>query len=153
MVVQRVERAAVTVAGRQQAAIGRGMLILVGFGRGDGEEAVRWMARKVASLRVFSDSEGRMNLAAEAVGGEMLVVSQFTLYGDCRKGKRPSFDRSAEPDKARALYERFLEELGEATPCPVKSGLYQEHMHVSLVNDGPVTLIIEKGGDLEGGGR
>jgi len=150
VVVQRVERASVSVAGREEAAIGRGMVVLVGFGKGDGEGAVKWMAKKVASLRIFSDQEGKMNLPAEAVGGEILVVSQFTLYGDCRKGKRPSFDESADPARAERLYWSFLTELEEATPCPVRSGLFREHMHVSLVNDGPVTLIIERE-EREGG--
>lgn len=143
-VVQRVSRASVTVRGRLTASIGRGFLVLAGFAEGDDERITDWMARKIASLRIFEDEAGKMNLSLEDVNGEILLVSQFTLYGDCKKGKRPSFDKSAGVDHAEALYGTFLQQLKEATVHAVKSGVFQEHMQVALVNDGPVTLIIEK---------
>ena len=143
-VVQRVAEASVAVDGAEIARIGRGLVVLVGFARGDTAAHAGWMARKVASLRIFEDETGRMSLALDAVGGEMLVVSQFTLYGDVRKGARPGFDRSAPPEEARALYERFVEFVRAATPVRVVTGEFQAHMRVSLVNDGPVTIQIEK---------
>jgi D-tyrosyl-tRNA(Tyr) deacylase len=143
-VVQRVQRAAVTVDGRDVSSIGRGFLVLAGFHRDDTEAELAWMARKVTSLRVFEDEGGRMTHPLEAVDGRMLVVSQFTLYGDCRKGARPSFDKSAAPDDARRLYERFVELLQRGAPGRVATGEFQARMEVALVNDGPVTLVIEK---------
>jgi len=143
-VVQRVKTASVRVDGGEAGAIPRGFLVLVGFSRTDSEDVLRWMARKIASLRVFNDGDGKMNLGLDAVGGEILVVSQFTLYGDCQKGKRPSFERSAPPDAAEALYDRFVSMMREEAPCEVRTGVFQAHMEVSLVNDGPVTLVIEK---------
>jgi D-tyrosyl-tRNA(Tyr) deacylase len=143
-VIQRVKRASVEIGDETIASIGRGLLLLVGFGDGDDEEILDWMAKKVVSLRVFEDEAGRMNLSIDDVGGEILVVSQFTLYGDCRKGRRPSFDKSAPPEVASRLYEAFLDRLKSRTGLAVRSGVFREHMHVSLVNDGPVTLLIEK---------
>lgn len=143
-VVQRVRRASVSVEDREVSAIDRGFLVLVGFGREDTDDVVAWMARKVASLRVFEDEGGRMNLPLAAVDGRILAVSQFTLYGDCRKGARPSFEKSAPPEAARALYDRFLDLLEAEAPGRVASGEFQAKMAVSLVNDGPVTLVIEK---------
>jgi D-tyrosyl-tRNA(Tyr) deacylase len=143
-VVQRVSRASVSVGGDTVASIDRGFLVLVGFGRGDDTETLAWMARKIASLRVYEDESGRMTLSLDAVDGSILVVSQFTLYGDCKKGARPSFDKSASPDDARALYEAFIDIMEREAPGKVESGVFQEKMEVSLVNDGPVTLIIEK---------
>ena len=143
-VVQRVKSASVAVEGREVGAIGRGFLVLVGFTAGDNEETLRWMARKIASLRVFDDEEGKMNLGLESVGGAILVVSQFTLYGDCRKGKRPGFDKSAPPDLAEGLYRRFVAILREETEFGIETGVFQAHMEVALVNDGPVTFVIEK---------
>ena len=144
VVVQRVSEASVAVDGKPTGSIGRGFVILAGFTRGDDEETLRWMARKIISLRVFNDSEGKMNVGLDATGGALLVVSQFTLYGDCRKGKRPGFDRSAPPEVAAALYEKFVSVLREEYAGEVQTGVFQAHMEVSLVNDGPVTLIIEK---------
>lgn len=144
IVVQRVSAASVSVADDEIASINHGLVALVAFGKTDTEEIMQWMASKVANLRVFEDVEGKMNLDLDAVGGELLVVSQFTLYGDCTKGKRPSFERSAPSTHAEVLYERFLEILGEIAPCPVKSGVFREHMAIGLVNDGPVTLILER---------
>lgn len=144
VVVQRVSSASVDVDGERIASIERGFLVLAAFTGTDNDAAVEWMARKIPSLRVFEDDEGKMNRTLEDVGGAILVVSQFTLYGDCRKGRRPSFDRSAPPAEAESLYEQFLDRLREHAGRPVESGAFQAHMQVSLVNDGPVTLVIEK---------
>ena len=143
-VVQRVSGASVSVEGKKVAAIDRGFLVLAGFGREDTEATLEWMARKIVSLRIFEDHTGRMTLPLSAVDGRILVVSQFTLYGDCRKGARPSFDKSASPEAARELYDRFVELLQAEAPGRVDSGVFQEKMDVSLVNDGPVTLVIDK---------
>jgi len=144
VVVQRVAEAAVAVDGAEIARIGRGFLVLAGFGRNDSEAQLDWMARKVASLRVFEDESGRMSLPLDAVNGEILVVSQFTLYGDVKKGARPGFDESAPPETARHLYASFVEKLRAAAPGRVATGEFQAMMRVSLVNDGPVTLVIDK---------
>jgi D-tyrosyl-tRNA(Tyr) deacylase len=143
-VVQRVSSASVEVDGGRVGAIGRGFLVLAGFGREDTEDTLAWMARKIVSLRIFEDNSGRMSDPLSAVDGRILVVSQFTLYGDCRKGARPGFDKSAPPERARALYEKFVDLLEAQAPGRIESGSFQAHMHVSLVNDGPVTLVIEK---------
>ena len=143
VVLQRVSRARVSVEGRVTGEIGEGLLLLVGFTAGDGEEALRWMAEKVAGLRVFTDADGKMNRSVEEVGGGLLVVSQFTLYGDARKGRRPSFIEAARPEVAIPLYERFVEIL-RATGLPVGTGEFGAMMEVELVNDGPVTLILER---------
>lgn len=144
VVLQRVSRASVSVDGRTEGAIGRGHVVLVGVGEGDGPEEVEWMARKVVELRVFDDEDGRMNLSLDDVGGELLVVSQFTLYGDTRKGRRPSFMGAADPETAEPLYEAFLEELESRIPGRVASGAFGAMMEVELVNDGPVTLLLER---------
>ena len=141
--VQRVKGAAVKANGHETGRIERGFLVFVGFSKADNEESVQWMAAKIASLRVFEDSDGKMNLGLDAVGGDLLVVSQFTLYGDCNKGKRPSFVKSAPTDLAEVLYDRFVEILRE-TDIRVETGVFQAHMEVALLNDGPVTLWIEK---------
>ena len=144
VVVQRVREAAVAVGGEEIARIGRGFLVLAGFGKGDTEAELAWMARKVATLRIFEDETGRMTLPLAAVDGRALVVSQFTLYGDCRKGARPSFDGSAPPEEARERYARFCALLEAELPGGVATGAFQERMAVSLVNDGPVTIVIER---------
>lgn len=144
VVVQRVAEASVNVGDERISHIGRGILALVAFSRADSEDELRWMAKKIVSLRLFEDDEAKMNRSLEEVGGEILVVSQFTLYGDCRKGRRPSFDKSAAPDRAQELYGRFVRILKDESPCPVAEGVFREHMHIHLVNDGPVTLIVEK---------
>jgi len=143
-VVQRVQRAGVSVDEREIARIGRGFLVLVGFRKGEAETALEWMARKIASLRVFQDGEGKMTAALDAVGGEMLVVSQFTLYADVNKGARPSFDQSAPAEEARRLYDRFVELLRTQTGGRVATGEFQASMKVELVNDGPVTIVIDR---------
>ncbi len=143
VVLQRVARAQVRVDGVPVGSIGKGYLLLIGFKSGDGEEALRWMVEKIRGLRLFPDSEGKMNLPIDSVGGELLVVSQFTLYADVRKGRRPSFVGAAEPDEAERLYERFVDLLRQGT-IPVATGEFGAMMEVDLVNDGPVTLVIER---------
>ena len=143
-VVQRVARASVTVDGEVVGAIERGFMILLGVTHTDGEEQARWLASKVAGLRVFEDDEGKMNRALLDVEGSALVVSQFTLYGDCRKGRRPSFTGAARPEIAEPLCERFIEFLREAGIARVESGVFGAHMMVEIHNDGPVSLIIDR---------
>lgn len=141
-VVQRVSAAQVTVDGVVVGAIQRGFLILLGITHTDGETEAAYLARKVAGLRVFEDQAGKMNLGLAEVGGAALVVSQFTLYGDVRKGRRPSFVDAARPEQAAPLYERFCALLA-AVGIPVAQGVFQAHMAVQLVNDGPVTLWLD----------
>ena len=141
-VVQRVTSAKVEVDGQVRGEIGPGLLVLLGVARGDTREAADFLASKITQLRIFSDDQGKMNRSVQDAGGALLAVSQFTLYGDCRKGRRPSFDGAASPEEARALYERFVESV-RATGTRVETGEFQAHMAVSLVNDGPVTLIVE----------
>jgi D-tyrosyl-tRNA(Tyr) deacylase len=141
-VLQRVSRASVTVDGQTVAAIGQGFLVLLGITHGDGEAEAALLARKIAGLRVFEDAAGKMNLSLADVGGAALVVSQFTLYADIRKGRRPSFTDAAAPDVAEPLYRRFCELL-QQEGVSVAQGIFQAHMAVSLVNDGPVTLWLD----------
>ncbi len=143
IVVQRVKYASVRVDGQIAASIQKGMLTLVGIHRNDTQESARILAQKSAELRIFEDSQGKMNLSLQEVGGEMLVVSQFTLYGDCRKGKRPSFSDAASPAQAKELYEQFIKGLREHLPA-VETGIFGAAMEGELLNDGPVTLILEK---------
>lgn len=143
VVLQRVTRASVTIDGQETAAIGRGYLLLVGFTQADTADAVAWMAEKIAHLRLFPDEAGRMNLSLDAVDGAVLVVSQFTLYGDARKGRRPSFVDAAGPDQAVPLYEAFLAALREQG-LRVAAGVFGAMMAVELVNDGPVTLLLKR---------
>ncbi len=141
-VIQRVSRASVEVDGRITGKIGRGLLILLGVHKGDGEAEADFLANKIAGLRIFNDERGKMNLSCGEVGGAMLVVSQFTLCGDCRKGRRPSFDRAADPREATRLYNYFcgrLRQLGYR----VETGEFGAMMNVELVNDGPVTFVLE----------
>jgi len=134
-VVQRVSRAQVTVEGTMVGAIGRGLLVLLGVAHADSESDADYLADKIVGLRVFEDANGKMNLDVGAVGGGVLVVSQFTLYGDVRRGKRPSFDAAAPPESARPLYEYFVERI-RAAGLPCQTGRFQEMMQVELVNDG-----------------
>jgi D-tyrosyl-tRNA(Tyr) deacylase len=143
VVLQRVARAEVRVDGESVGSIGRGYLLLVGFTSGDDEETLRWMVEKVRGLRLFPDKEGKMNLPIDEVGGAILAVSQFTLYGDVRKGRRPSFVDAAEPEEAERLYDRFVDLLRGGT-IPVATGSFGARMQVDLVNDGPVTLVIDR---------
>jgi len=141
-VLQRVSRARVTVGDETVGEIGRGLLVLLGVGRGDSEADADYLAEKIAGLRVFEDEDGKMNRALAEAGGAMLVVSQFTLYGDVRKGKRPSFDGAAPPDEAKKLYEYFVERV-RATGMKCETGRFREMMRVELVNEGPVTLMVD----------
>jgi len=143
-VVQRVSRARVTVNGEISGEIGRGLLVLLGVSREDREADADYLAEKIAGLRIFEDREGKMNLAVGEVDGGVLVVSQFTLYGDVRRGKRPSFDAAAPPEQARKLYEHFVERI-RATGLACETGRFQEMMQVELVNDGPVTILLDSG--------
>lgn len=144
VVLQRVARAEVRVAGETVGSVGRGYLLLAGFKSGDDEDTLHWMVKKVLGLRLFPDEQGKMNLPIDEIGGEILVVSQFTLYADVRKGRRPSFVGAAEPEEAERLYNRFVELLRGGT-IPIATGSFGAMMEVDLVNDGPVTLVIERG--------
>jgi D-tyrosyl-tRNA(Tyr) deacylase len=143
VLLQRVSRAEVRVGGRRTGAIDRGFCLLVGFTHTDTEVQAVWMADKVAGLRLFGDADGKMNLALDDVGGAVLVVSQFTLYGDAEKGRRPSFVDAARPEVATPLYEKFVALLRERG-LTVATGEFGAMMEVELVNDGPVTLLIER---------
>jgi D-tyrosyl-tRNA(Tyr) deacylase len=143
VVLQRVSRASVTIDGRVAGAIGRGLCLLVGFTHGDTDAEVEWMADKVTGLRLFSDARGKMNLGLEEVGGALLVISQFTLYGDAAKGRRPSFIDAARPETAIPLYERFVSGL-RARGLEVATGEFGADMQVEIHNDGPVTLMLER---------
>lgn len=145
VVIQRASRAEVRVDGRVTGKIGTGFVVLAGFAPTDTDEQLGWMAEKILGLRLFGDAEGKMNLALADVGGAVLVVSQFTLYGDARKGRRPSFIDAAAPEVAIPLYERFVALLKEkGGGVPVATGEFGAMMDVELVNDGPVTLILDK---------
>ena len=144
IVLQRVKNASVTVEGERISEIGAGLLLLVGVAQGDGEAEADWLAQKVAGLRIMGDEEGKMNLSVRDVGGEILAVSQFTLLADTRKGKRPSFVRAAPPEEAEELFDYFCERLREAGIDPVKTGSFGAMMDVELVNDGPVTIVLER---------
>ena len=141
-VVQRVNRAKVTINGGTSGEIGQGLLILLGVGQGDTEADASYLAEKIAGLRIFEDAEGKMNRSVADVGGSVLAVSQFTLYGDVRRGKRPSFDAAAPPDQARRLYEFFVARI-QALGLPCQTGRFQEMMQVELVNEGPVTILLD----------
>jgi len=143
VVLQRVSRAAVSVEGRIIGEIGAGFCVLIGFTHDDTAGVVEWMAEKITGLRLFGDAEGKMNLALAEVGGAVLVVSQFTLYGDAAKGRRPSFIEAARPEVAIPLYQRFCDEL-RARGLTVATGEFGAMMQVELVNDGPVTLLLER---------
>ncbi len=143
--IQRVSKASVTVDGGVVGEIGAGLLVLVGVGHDDTSADVRWLADKLVGLRVFNDDAGKMNLSVQDIGGAMLVVSQFTLWGDARKGRRPSYVGAAPPELANRLYQELIAAVADRS-VPVATGRFQQHMEVSLVNDGPVTLWIESPG-------
>jgi D-tyrosyl-tRNA(Tyr) deacylase len=143
LVLQRVRRGRVSVDGRPVAAIERGLVILVGVGHGDSEEQAEALAEKVATLRIFEDAQGKTNLSLQDVGGQALVVSQFTLYADTRKGRRPSFIDAALPEAAEPLVRRFAEGLA-ARGVPTQTGVFGAHMLVEIENDGPVTIVLER---------
>ena len=146
VLLQRVSQAAVRVEGEVVGAIGRGFVALVGVTHDDGPEEALWLARKVAGLRLFEDDAGKMNLSLQEVGGSLLVVSQFTLYGDASRGRRPSFTAAARPETAEPLVERFAEQV-RRVGVPVESGIFGAMMAVEIHNDGPVTLMLEKKSD------
>lgn len=141
-VVQRVKSAEVLVDGRVTGKIGKGLLVFVGIAKGDGESDLTFLTFKIPELRIFEDDAEKFNLSLKEIGGELLVVSQFTLYGDCRKGRRPSFTEAEDPALARDLYQRFVLKLREQN-LPVQTGEFQAKMEVHLVNDGPVTLLLD----------
>lgn len=141
-VVQRVSRANVTVAGEKVGSIDRGLLVLLGVGHDDQNDDICYLADKIVHLRIFEDDQGKMNRSVLDMGGSVLVVSQFTLWGDCRKGRRPSFVAAAPPERAEAAYQAFVEALRRHS-VPVATGMFQKTMAVELVNDGPVTLLLD----------
>jgi D-aminoacyl-tRNA deacylase len=143
LVLQRVSSASVTVDGRVTGRIGAGLLLLVGIEAADTAEDGEWLAQKVTKLRIFGDEAGQMNRSVADLGGEILLVSQFTLHASTRKGTRPSFNAAARPEHAQPLYEKFAAQLGTALGRPVQTGIFGAMMQVTLVNDGPVTLIID----------
>ncbi len=141
-VIQRVKSAEVLIDGRVSGKIGKGLLVFLGVGKGDGESDLSYLTSKIPDLRIFEDEFGKFNLSLKERGGEMLVVSQFTLYGDCRKGRRPSFTDAEDPTAAKDLYDRFVTRLKDEG-VPVQTGEFQAKMEVHLVNDGPVTLLLD----------
>ena len=143
ILLQRVKRAAVRINGDLEASTGPGILALVGIRESDSRAEADHLAEKIVELRIFPDQSGKMNLNARDTGAELLLVSQFTLYADCSRGRRPSFDAAARPEKARELYEYFVEKVKEKG-LVTRTGVFQAHMDIELVNDGPVTLLIEK---------
>ena len=143
VVIQRVTSASVSIDTKIHNEIGNGLLVLVGFEEGDSSEDIQWISKKIVDLRIFSDLEGKMNLSIKEIQGELLVVSQFTLFASTKKGNRPSFIRSAKPAIAIPLYESFLSELALLHSTPLKTGVFGADTQVSLVNDGPVTISID----------
>lgn len=142
-VIQRVKRAAVTIDGQTVGSCGQGFLILLGVKKGDGEEDADLLAAKIAKLRIFCDENDKMNLALGDVGGQLLVISNFTLCADCRKGNRPDYFGAEVPDRARALYEYFTDKVATLSGCKTETGVFGADMEVSLVNDGPVTIVLD----------
>ena len=143
LVLQRVSSASVAIEGKEVAKISKGLLVLVGIGKDTNEMEMKFLAEKVINLRIFQDDAGKMNLSVLDVKGEILLVSQFTLYADCRKGRRPSYTDAASPDDAKKMYERFVEILKEIYPYKVESGIFQAMMDVNLCNAGPVTIVLD----------
>lgn len=146
-VVQRVSRGSVTVDGRVAGEIGRGLVILLGVGQGDMPGDSAYLASKIANLRIFEDGQGKLNLSLLDTGGAALAVSQFTLYGDCRQGRRPGFSQAAPALQGRQLYQNFIEEL-EKLGVKVQQGVFQAHMQVEIINDGPVTMLLDSNKDF-----
>ncbi len=140
--MQRVKQAGVSIDGQEIASIGNGLLVLLGVHRDDQRQDVRWLADKIVNLRIFADEQGRMNRSLLDVGGAMLVVSQFTLYGDCRRGRRPSWGEAAGPAEAESLYDLFVRQVSDSG-IPTRQGVFQAMMEVSLINSGPVTLLLD----------
>ncbi len=144
IVLQRVKHASVSVGSEEISSVGPGLLLFVGVAKEDTEAEADWLAEKVAGLRIFADDEGKMNLSVRETGGEILVVSQFTLLADTRRGKRPSFINAAQPEEAEPLFDYFCEKLRATGAKPVKTGSFGTMMEVELVNDGPVTIVLER---------
>ena len=142
LVIQRTTGCELFIAGQRHSGIGDGLVILFGTKLGDNELSCRWLAEKAANLRIFEDDDGKLNRSVLDIGGEVMVVSQFTLYADCRKGRRPSFNAAMEPSEAEQLYDRFVEEM-KATGLPVSTGLFGARMDVKFTNHGPVTIIVD----------
>jgi D-tyrosyl-tRNA(Tyr) deacylase len=142
-VLQRVSRASVEIDGSETAAIGRGLLVLAGIEQGDTAADIDWLAAKTVAMRIFGDEQGKMNRSVVEIGGEVLVVSQFTLHASTKKGNRPSFLAAARPDEAIPLYERFLVSIEQGLGRPPQAGVFAADMQVSLVNDGPVTIVVD----------
>lgn len=142
-VVQRVSSASVEIENKVKASIGRGLLVLVGIEDADGQEDIEWLAGKIVNLRIFNDSEGIMNVSVKETGGEIIVVSQFTLHASTKKGNRPSYIKASKPDVAIPLYEKFVKTIETLLEKPVQTGEFGADMKVSLLNDGPVTIIID----------
>ena len=143
VIIQRVTSASVSIDTKIHNAIGKGLLVLVGFEESDSSEDIQWISKKIVDLRIFSDLEGKMNLSIKEIQGELLVVSQFTLFASTKKGNRPSFIRSAKPAIAIPLYEKFIEILNSHLPDRIKTGIFGADMKVALVNDGPVTILMD----------
>lgn len=143
IIIQRVRNASVTIGGELHSAIGQGMMILVGIEEADGDEDIAFLTKKVANMRIFDDADGVMNLSVMDVGGEVLVVSQFTLHASTKKGNRPSYIRAAKPDISIPLYEMFCAELSATLGKPVKTGVFGADMQCALINDGPVTIFMD----------
>jgi D-aminoacyl-tRNA deacylase len=141
-ICQRVLEAQVKVNNEIVGSIGRGLLVYLSVGKGDSETDAQFMADKLANLRIFSDNEGKMNLCVQDIGGSILLISNFTIHGDCRKGRRPGFDAASEPQNAKQLYEKVAE-LIQASKIPVQKGIFGEHMFVSSINDGPINFILD----------
>ena len=142
VVIQRVSKASVTVEGAVRAEIGQGLLVLVGLFTGDDEAQLAWMAEKLPELRIFEDAQGKMNLSVRDVGGGILLVPNFTLAGDARKGRRPGFDQAMHPEQSQPMFEKFTAMVA-AKGVPVQTGVFRSHMDVALVNDGPITLVLD----------
>ena len=143
IIIQRVSEGSVTINNLIHNAIGQGYVVLVGFEESDTEDDLLWIAKKIVDMRIFSDSEGKMNLSIQDVGGEILLISQFTLFASTKKGNRPSFIRSAKPDIAISLYEKFIEIINSHLPDQIKTGIFGADMKVALINDGPVTITMD----------
>ncbi len=143
LLLQRVKNANVTVEGKIVGKINQGLLIFIGIAKGDTPQQAEYLARKSANLRIFEDEQGKMNLSVKDIGGSALVISQFTLAGDCTQGNRPGFDNAARPEEAKPLYEYFSAQL-KSNGVPIENGIFQADMQVSLINDGPVTFILER---------
>jgi D-tyrosyl-tRNA(Tyr) deacylase len=142
-VIQRVKNASVTIAGKQVAKIETGLLVLLGIENNDGDDDVEWLCKKIAQMRIFSDNEGKMNLSVQDIGGNILLVSQFTLHASTKKGNRPSFIEAAKPEKAIPLYEKSIQKLEALLNKKIETGIFGADMQIELLNDGPVTIIID----------